>query len=74
MLQKTYSRDRKYLEEYINRANELYSNNLFIWNEFDTLITEVYYKGEFLKKYDHIVTSSMLITKDLIKEIKNKQN
>ncbi|MBQ6497686.1 MAG: DHH family phosphoesterase [Bacilli bacterium] len=71
---KSYSRDRKYLEEYINRANELYSNNLFIWNEFDTLITEVYYKGEFLKKYDHIVTSSMLITKDLIKEIREKYN
>ena len=65
---KGYKEDEKYLESYINRSNELYPNNLFIWNEFDTLITKVYYKGSFLKEYDHIVTSSMLITKDLIKE------
>ncbi len=68
---KGYQEDKKYLEEYLIRSNELYSNNLFIWNEFDTLHTYVYYKGRFLKEYDKIVTSSMLITKDLLAEIKN---
>lgn len=69
---KAYEKDRKHLEEYVCKSNEIYSNNLFIWNEFDTLKTLVYFRGEFLKEYDHIITSSMLITKDLIKEIKNK--
>ncbi|MBR4178844.1 MAG: DHH family phosphoesterase [Bacilli bacterium] len=68
---KGYENDKKYIDEYVRRSNEIYSNNLFIFNEFENLETYVYFKGNILKTYDHIVTSSMLITKDLIKEIKN---
>ncbi len=62
--------DKKYISDYVNRSNEIYNNNLLIWNDFDNLITYVYYNGKLLKQYDYIVTSSMLITKDLINEIK----
>ena len=44
---------------------------MFIFNDFENLETYVYFRGKLLKTYDHIVTSSMLITKDLVKEIKN---
>ena len=67
---KGYTEEKKYIDEYVKRSNEIYSNNLFIFNDFEKLETFVYYKGDLLKTYDHIVTSSMLITKDLINEIK----
>ena len=63
--------DREKVQRIIQRSNELYPNNLFIWNEYDSKHTMVYYKGSLLKEYDLIITSSMLITKDLIKEIKD---
>ena len=63
--------DREKVQRIIQRSNELYPNNLFIWNEYDEKHTMVYYRGSFLKEYDLIITSSMLITKDLIKEIKD---
>ena len=61
--------DLKYIDSYVKRSNEIYSNNLFIVNDFDNLVTYVYYKTKLVKTYDHIVTSSMLITKELINEI-----
>ena len=63
--------DREKVQRIIQRSNELYPNNLFIWNEYDAKHTIVYYRGSLLKEYDLIITSSMLITKDLIKEIKD---
>ncbi len=63
--------DREKVQRIIQRSNELYPNNLFIWNEYDSKHTMVYYRGLLLKEYDLIITSSMLITKDLIKEIKD---
>ena len=67
---KGYDSDKKYLESYLNRSNELYDNNLFIWNDFENMLTYVYFRGELLHTYNHIVTSSILITKELISEIK----
>ena len=34
-------------------------------NEYDTLKTEIYYNGLLVKKYNYILTSSVLIIKDL---------
>lgn len=68
---KGYENEKKYIDKYVNRSNEIYNNNLFIFNDFENLETYVYFRGKLLKTYDHIVTSSMLITKDLVKEIKN---
>ena len=70
---KGYDSDKKYMETYMNRSNEMYSNNLFIWNDFENMDTYVYFKGLFLKKYDYIITSSMLITKDLLHEVKKRK-
>ena len=36
---------------------------------FDELKTYVYYRAKLLKTYDYIITSSMIITKELIDEI-----
>ena len=68
---KGYDNEKKYMDEYVKRSNEIFDNNLFIWNDFENLITYVYFEGKLLKTYNHIVTSSMLITKDLINEIKS---
>jgi len=65
---KGYSKDKKYIKEYIKEANKIYGNNFLIWNEYDTLKTEVYYNGILVKTYNYILTSSVLIIKDLIKE------
>lgn len=69
---KCYSEELKYIDDYVKRSCELYKNNLFINNIFDTLETNVYFKGELIKHYNQIITSSMLITKELINEIKDK--
>ena len=69
---KCYSNELKYIDNYIARACELYKNNLFINNVFDTIETNVYFNGELIKHFDKIITSSMLITKELINEIKDK--
>ncbi len=66
---KCYNEDMKYIDSYIKRACEIYRNNLFILNNFDELTTNVYFNGELIKTYNKIITSSMLITKDLIHEI-----
>ncbi len=66
---KCYNEDMKYIDSYIKRACEIYRNNLFILNNFDELTTNVYINGELIKTYNKIITSSMLITKDLIHEI-----
>ena len=71
VIMKGNKEDREKVQRIIQRSNELYPNNLFIWNEYDSKHTMVYYRGSLLKEYDLIITSSMLITKDLIKEIKD---
>ena len=68
---KGYDSDKKYIDDYVKRSNEIYTHNLFIFNDFENLDTYVYYNGKILKTYDYIITSSMLITKNLIKEIKD---
>ena len=65
---KTYNKDRKYINKYLIRINNLYNNSLFIWNEYDTLTTLVYYNNKLVKEYNYILASSVLIIKDLIKE------
>ena len=69
---KCYDRDLKYINDYINRSNEIYNNNLFILNNFDSHKTNVYYKGNLLREYNSIITSSVLIIKELIDEIKRR--
>lgn len=65
---KGYYKDRKNIEKYLEEINKIYSNNFVIWNEYDTLKTEIYYNGLLVKKYNYILTSSVLIIKDLIKD------
>jgi len=65
---KGYFKDRKNIEEYLKEINKIYDNNFLIWNEYDALKTEVYYNGMLVKIYNYILTSSVLIIKDLIKE------
>lgn len=65
---KGYSKDRHNIPKYLEEVNKIYSNNFVIWNEYDTLRTEVYYKGKLVKEYNYILTSSVLILKELIKD------
>ena len=65
---KGYFKDRHNVPKYLEKINKLFSNNFVIWNEYDTLKTEVYYKGKLVKEYDYILTSSVLILKELIED------
>lgn len=65
---KGYSKDRNNIPKYLQEINKIYSNNFVIWDEYDTLKTEVYYNGKLVKEYNYILTSSVLILKDLIKD------
>ena len=65
---KFYSNDKYNIEKYLKEINNIYDNNILIWNEYDTLKTAVYCNGLFVKEYDYILTSSVLIIKDLIKD------
>jgi len=65
---KGYSKDKNKIENYLKEFKKLYNNTLFIWNEYDTLKTLVYFNSKLVKEYDYILTSSVLIIKDLIKE------
>ena len=67
---KGYNSEMKYIDEYVKRTNEIYNNSLLIFNNFESINTYVYFKGSLIKTYNQIITSSMLITKDLIKEVK----
>ena len=68
ILLKGHYKDRKYIEQYQMQFNKLYNNTLLIWNEYDTLKTLVYYKSNLVKEYNYILTSSVLIIKDLTNE------
>lgn len=63
---KGYHNDRKYIERYLDEFSKLYNNALFIWNEYDTLKTLVYFNSILIKEYNYILTSSVLIIKDLL--------
>lgn len=65
---KAYEKDNLMLENYLIEFNKLYDNTLLIWNEYDTLKTKVYYNSKLVKEYNYILTSSVLIIKDLINE------
>lgn len=63
---KGYYKDRKNINNYLKEFSRLYNNTLFIWNEYDTLKTLVYFNSNLVKEYDYILTSSVLIIKDLL--------
>ena len=63
---KGYSKDRKYINDYLIELDKDYNNPLLIWNEYDTMKTLVYYNGCLTKEYDFILTSSVLIIKDIL--------
>lgn len=65
---KGYSKNKNIITKYLEEINKTYSNNFLIWNEYDTLKTTVYYNGKLVKEYNYILTSSVLILKDLIKD------
>lgn len=65
LILKGYYNDRKYIDKYLNEFSKTYNNTLLIWNEYDTLKTLVYYNSKLVKEYDYILTSSVLIIKDL---------
>lgn len=65
---KGYSKDRNNIPKYLAKIKKVYNNNFLIWNEYDTLRTEVYYNGKLVKEYNYILTSSVLILKELIKD------
>lgn len=70
---KGYYKDRKYIDKYLSEFSKLYDNTLFIWNEYDTLRTLVYFNSNLVKEYDNILTSSVLIIKSLIRENRLKK-
>ena len=63
---KGYSNERHNIKNYLNKMSELYNNTLLIWCEYDTKTTSVYYNQELVKEYDYILTSSVLIIKELM--------
>ena len=65
---KGYYNDRENINKYLSSFAKIYNNTLFIWNEYDTLKTFVYFNSKLVKEYDYILTSSVLIIKALIKE------
>ena len=65
---KGYSKDRHNIPIYLEKINKIYSNNFVIWDEYDTLKTKVYYNGKLVKEYNYILTSSVLVIKDLIND------
>lgn len=67
---KGYYNDRRYIDKYLSEFSELYNNTLFIWNEYDTLKTLVYFNSILVKEYNYILTSSVLIIKDLLNDKK----
>ena len=54
----------------MSEFSKLYNNTLFIWNEYDTLKTLVYFNSILVKEYNYILTSSVLIIKDLLNDKK----
>ena len=64
---KGYYNDRVYINKYINEISNRYDNSLLIWIEYDTKKTFVFYNGKLEKEYNYVLTSSVLIIKDLIK-------
>jgi len=72
LILKAYSKDRNNIYNYLEEFNKLYNNTLLIWNEYDTSKTLVYFNSNLVKVYDYILTSSILIIKDLINNKKIK--
>lgn len=65
---KAYEKDNIYINNYLNTLKELDNKWFMIWNEYDTKKTYIYYENKLIKTYDYIITSSVLILKDLIKD------
>lgn len=65
---KAYEKDNKYIDDYLNTIKELDNKWFIIWNEYDTKKTYIYYNNKLIKTYDYIITSSVLILKELIKD------
>lgn len=62
---KAYSKDIKYVDSYLEKLNKKYLNYILIWIEYDSKKTNVYHNNELIKTYDYVLTSSVLIIKDL---------
>ena len=65
---KAYEKDNIYINDYLNVLKELENKWFMIWNEYDTKKTYIYYDSRLIKTYDYIITSSVLILKELIKD------
>ena len=65
---KAYEKDNIYIDNYLNAIKELENKWFMIWNEYDTKKTYIYYDSKLIKTYNYIITSSVLILKDLIKD------
>lgn len=65
---KAYEKDNIYIDNYLKAIKELENKWFMIWNEYDTKKTYIYYDSKLIKTYDYIITSSVLILKDLIKD------
>lgn len=65
---KAYEKDNIYINDYLNVIKKLENKWFMIWNEYDTKKTYIYYDSKLIKEYDYIITSSVLILKDLIKD------
>ena len=65
---KAYEKDNKYIDDYLNTIKELDNKWFIIWNEYDTKKTYIYYNNKLIKTYDYIITNSVLILKELIKD------
>ena len=62
---KAYKDESIYKKEYIEKLDEIYINSLLIWCEYDTKKTYVYYKKNKIREYNYILTSTVLILKDI---------
>lgn len=64
---KAYEKDKNNLDLFLSKIKHNRGNWILIWNEYDTNKTLIYYKTKLVKEYDYILTSSVIIIKDLIK-------
>jgi len=67
---KIYSCDRIYIDEYLKELDNCYDNYILICNEYDTSKTLVFYNGLLTLEYDYILSSSVLIIKDILSKHK----
>ena len=65
---KGYKKDNIHINNYLYEFNMLYKNTLLIWCEYNTKKTYVYFNLDKVREYNCILTSTILILKELIKD------